>query len=1082
MFTLKRLYIALALFVFALPLFARQGLLRFPDIYKNTIVFVSEEDIWSVSSDGGLATRLTIHDGSERYPKFSPDGRLIAFTGEYDGNADVYVMDINGGNIRRVTYHPGYDQVVGWNAQNNKIIFTSMRDSYSRFSRLYMINPDGSGLERLILNEAVQGSFSPDGQKIAYNKVSRENRTWKRYKGGTAQEVYVYDFKTNQETNVSKFRGTDRIPMWIGHKIFFSSDRQRTLNVFYYDTRKDTIIQVTTHKEFDVRRPSAGGDSIVYELGGQIWLLDTHSGQTHQVAVELGSDAPEARPFYKKVDEFISDFNISPSGKRALVVARGEIFSVPKEHGAIRNLTMNSGSRDKDAAWSPDGNRIAYISDKSGEYQIYVRKADGRGQAEQLTNFKTGYRHTLRWSPDSKKLAFTDQTLTLYVLDINSKKLTKADKAKYENVDVSVDLKPIYDFAWSPDSRYIAYSKMDSTLVNKVYIYSLEKNKTHCVSEGLFNDFHPVFSTDGEHLFFISNRRFDPTYGDFEWEMVYKKMAGIYALTLRKNGPPLFPLQSDEETSKEATKKKEEKSKNVQVKIDFNGLAQRIEEVPVKRGNYRYLALNDNTLFYLNKDEGDFNRFEFRSHKPMDLYAFDLKKREQKLVIKGVDGYRLSFDGSAIAYRQGKKIGLIKSTERDSKGHKLNLSQLKMWVNPRLEWQQIFNEAWRIERDFYYEPHMHGLNWPAIKAKYAKMLKLASCRQDVGFVVGEVIGELNTSHTYVYGGDRQRKVKDVNVGLLGADYTVDAKSGRYRFSKIYRVPDWLRPSVPPLFGPDKKVRNSDYLLQVNGQNITADKNIYSYFLGLAGRQVQLTVNSRPTLKGARQVTVVPTYSEYRFRYLDWIEHNRKVVEEKSGGLVGYIHLPDTYNGSARIFPKYYYSQTQKKGLIVDGRFNGGGLDPDIFLERLNKKPMSYWTRRYSHDYATPWLGNNAHLICLTNRQAGSGGDELPFQFRKKGMGKIVGTRSWGGLVGISMFYPLIDRGGLTAPDYRIYDTDGKWVVENEGVTPDVEIDNNPADMAKGIDTQLMEALKIVLKEIKEHPRTWPKHPQFPVDN
>ncbi|MCD6377028.1 MAG: PD40 domain-containing protein [Caldisericaceae bacterium] len=1055
-------------------------IMHYPDIHDDWVVFVAGGDIWKADINNGQAIRLTMHDGEEIFPKFSPDGSLIAFTGEYDGNTDVYVMNADGSNIHRVTYHPGGDIVVGWHPQNGKIIFRSNRVSYQRFSRLFMINPDGSGLDTLIMHEATQGSFSPDGSKIAYNRMGREFRTWKRYFGGTAQDIYIFDFKQMKDQKITDFQGTDRLPMWIGNKIYFSSDRDGVLNIYAYDVQSKQITQLTHHKNYDVRFPSEGGQRIVYELGGDLYFVDVNNPQPSKINIQIHTDAPELRPYLKKVDENVTQIEISPNGKRALLVARGEIFTVPAKEGPTRNLSNSSGSREKDAVWSPDGKWIAYFSDADGEYQLYLIDPFAEKKPQKLTQFKDGYRHTIRWSPDSKKLAFSDQTLTLYIFDLAKKKLIKVDKAKFENVDVSLDLKPIYDFNWSPDSRFIAYSKMDSTLVNKIYIYSLEEGKSRCVSEGLFNDFHPVFSKDGEHLFFISNRRFDPTYCDFEWEMVYKKTAGIYAYTLRKDGPPLFPLKSDEHLSKEK-KSEKEKEENKKVRIDFDGLLQRIEALPVERGNYRYLAINDNSLFYLNKDEGDFNRFEFRNHWPMDLYAFDFDKKQERLVIKKVDGYKLSADGSTIVFKQGKKVGLVEASAKEAKGDFLNLSDLKMWYEPLAEWQQIYREAWRMERDFYYEPGMNGLEWPAIYQKYLPMVKRSVCRQDIRFVIGELIGELGTSHTYVFGGDIQRKAKRVNVGLLGADYQIDHKHNLYRFKKIYRVADWSRKIVPPLAGPGKQVKEGDYLLKVNNQLVTADKNIYSYFVDTANEQVTLLVNDQPTLKGARKVVVKPVGSEYFLRYLDWVEHNRLLVEKLSNGQIGYLHLPDTYNGSARIFPKYYYSQTRKKALIVDGRYNGGGLDPDIFLQRLNKKPLSFWTRRYSHDYFTPWMGNNAHLACLTNRQAGSGGDELPFLFRKKGMGPVIGTRSWGGLVGVSMWIPLVDGGGMSAPDYRIYDTNGKWVVENEGVAPDpgFEVDNDPVEMRKGYDAQLMKAVEYLLEQIKKDPRPWPKHEPFP---
>lgn len=1067
----------------------KRPLMRFPDVNENSVVFVSGEDIWSVPVAGGIATRLTIHDGQERFPKFSPDGKLIAFTGEYDGNADVYVMNVYGGNITRVTYHPGYDEVVGWHPMKNKILFRSTRDSYSRFARLYLISPDGTDLEELIMYEAAAGSFSPDGKKIAYNKVSRENRTWKRYQGGMAQEVYIYDFETNEDRNITNFAGTDRIPMWIGDKIYFSSDRDRVLNIYLYDTKTGNIEQITQHKEYDVRRPSQGGNKIVYELGGELWLLDVTTKQTSKIPVEIKTDVPEVRPYLKKVDEFITGINCSPAGERALIVARGEVFTVPKEDGPTRNLTGDSGSRDKDAAWSPDGKTIAYLSDKEGEYNIYLIDPMGKNEAVRLTNFKDGYRHTLRWSPDSKKIAFADQTLSCYYIDVNTKKITKIDKAEYENVDVSLDVKPIYDFQWSPDSRFIAYTRMDADLVEKVYIYSLETGKIHCVSNGIFNDFNPVFSTDGEHIFFISNRRFDPTFCDFEWEMVYKKAAGIYCLTLKKDGKPLLPFKSDEvevmevkkEEDKGAKKTDEKTGQQKLVTIDFDGIAERIEALPLERGNYRSLGVNETSLFYLNKDEGDFNRFEYRAVGAMDLFSFSFKEREENSVIKGIDSYQLSADGSKIVYKKGNKVGIIDATAKDSNGDDLNLSDLKIWLDPLTEWKQIFNESWRMERDFYYEPNMHGMDWNLMKQKYGRLMENASCRQDVQYIIGELIGELNTSHTYVFGGDIKREADRVNIGLLGADYELDKANNRYRFKKIYRVPDWSREVIPPLARPGADINEGDYLLQVNGVEVTADKNIYYYFQDLAGKQVTILVNSKPNLAGAREFMVKPSGGEYTLRYLDWVEHNRLVAEKESNGQIGYIHLPDTYVGSAIEFPKYFYSQIRKKGLIIDGRFNGGGLDPDIFLQRLDKQLLTYWTRRYSHHQTTPAVVTRAHLVCLTNRQAGSGGDMLPMEFKMKQMGPVIGTRTWGGLVGVSMWISMIDGGGLSAPDYRIYDPQGKWIVENEGIEPDIVVELNSVEMTRGYDAQLMKGIEVLMKNIKEEPRPWPKHQAFPVD-
>lgn len=1051
-------------------------LMRFPNISGDLVVFVSGEDIWMSHILGGPANRLTDNDGAERYPKFSPDGQLIAFTGEYDGNSDVYVMNINGGNITRLTFHPGFDEVIGWHPVKNKIIFQSSRKSFSRFSRLFMIAPDGTGIEEIPMHEIAYGSFSPDAKKIAFNRVSRENRTWKRYKGGTAQEIYIYDFETKKEQNVTNFEGTDRSPMWIGDKVYFVSDRNKFLNVYSYDTKTKKNKQLTFHEDYDVLRASNGQNNIVYEIGGEIYNLDLQSGKTARINIEINSDAPELRPYIKKVDKNITGLHVSPTGKRALVMSRGEIFSVPKKHGPTINLTNSSGARDKDAVWSPNGKQVAYISDSNGEYQVYIADANQPGQAIKLTNFKEGYIHALHWSPDGKKLSFTDQNLKFYYLNISNKKLIEVDQAKYENIDVSLDQKPIYDHSWSPDSRWIAYVMMNEQSVYQIYIYSLDSEKKHRVSQELFNDANPVFSKDGKFLLFISNRRFSPTYGDFEWEMVYKDMAGIYSLKLRKDGEPLFPYRNDVEDKK----KKKEKNEKVDVKIDFAGIQDRIETFPLERGNYRSLTVNEDGIYYLNKDKGDFNKFEFRTVRTMTLHNFSFDTRKEAKVIEDINYYRLSDDGSTIVYKKGDNIGLIKSSEKDSKGSNISLADLKMNYDPKTEWLQIFNEAWRLERDFYYETGMHGLDWNAMKVKYGNLMEKAVCRQDVRFIIGELIGELNTSHTYIFGGDRKRKSEDVNVGLLGVNWKLNSKNNRYQFDYIYKVSDYNTNVIPPLARVEIDVKPNDYLLQVNGENVTGDKNIYSYFVDQAGKQITITVNNKPSMKGARTYVVKPARSERRFRYHDWVEHNRLAVEKASNGKIGYLHFPDTYNGSAVIFPKYFYSQTRKEGLIVDGRFNGGGLDPEIFLRRLNRRPHSYWTRRYSHDQQSPNYGVTAHMVCLTNRQAGSGGDEFPFEFRQFGMGPVIGTRTWGGLVGVSMFIRLIDGGGLSAPDYRIYHTDGTWIVENEGVTPDIEVFLHPEDTYYGKDAQLEKGIEVILKKIKEEPFVWPKHGPYPA--
>jgi len=1073
---LNKLSIGVMVFLSGNITLESQQIMRFPDISDNSVVFTSGEDIWTAPLEGGDAVRLTIHDGQERFPKFSPDGSMIAFTGEYDGNTDVYVMNSKG-DITRVTYHPGIDEVVGWHPVKNKILFNSGRNSTTRYSKLFLISPDGSGLEELILYDAVRGSFSPDGKMIAYNKVAREHRTWKRYTGGLAQEIYIYNFETDEEENITNFRGTDRMPMWLGNSVYFVSDRDRNLNIYTYDTKSKETSQLTDHDDFDILRASAHKDKIVYEKGGGIWLLDLNTGISSEIKINMNPDAPETRPYIKDLARDIQDFNISPSGVRALIVARGEVFSVPKNSGITQNISNNCSARDKDAAWSNDGKKTAWLSDKSGEYEIYIQNADGTGEAVKMTSHKDGYRHTLRWSPDDRKIAYADQTLRCYILDVASKQITEVDQAKYENVDESLHHKGIYDFNWSPDSKYLAYSKMSKDLVYQVYIYSLEDKKVYPVSDGLFYDFNPVFTKDGEHLLFVSDRRFNPTFCDIEWEMVYKDVAGIYALTLKKEGESILPFKNDIETALNKSDKQV-----TPFRIDFEGLAGRIEALPLPAGNYRDMAVNKSCLFYLNSEDGDYNRMDYRELGPRTLYSYSFEEQKVKTVIENINGFKISADGSNIIYIKDNKPGIITSDSEKSEGSNLDISGLKMKIDPVQEWKALFNEAWRMERDFYYEPGMHGIDWIAMKEKYGKLINRATCRQDVQFILGELIGELNTSHTYVYGGSGQRNANQVNIGMLGVDWETDKASNLFRFKKIYRIPDWSRETYPPLGKPGLIIDEGDYLLSVNGKKVTADRSIYSYFVDLAEKQVKLVVNDKPLDAGAREVIVNPLRSETRLRYNDWLESNRIAVDEASKGQIGYIYMPDTYEGSAIDFPKYFYSQTKKKGLIIDGRFNGGGLDPEIFFQRLLKKPHGYWTRRYSADQTIPFLAVTAHMTCLTNRYAGSGGDELPYEFKWNKMGPVIGTRTWGGLVGVSMFMELLDGSGLTAPDYRIYNENGNWVVENAGVEPDIVIEQNSLELSKGIDTQLMKAVEVLMEKIREEPITMPEHETFGVNN
>ncbi len=1057
-------------------------LYRFPDIHGNKVVFVHGEDIWIAPASGGTAHRLTFHAGEERFPKFSPDGKFIAFTGDYDGNADVYIMDVNGGHITRLTYHPSEDDVVGWNPANGKILFRTVRTTPNYVQQFYMISPDGTGLERVPLDRAGTGSFSPDGTRIAYTRSFRTFRTWKRYTGGTAEDVWTYNFKTHNLKRITTFEGTDRFPMWKGNMIYFLSDRSHTLNLFSYDLANGKITQLTKHTDYDVRRPSLSGDTIVYENGGELFTCNINTKAETKLNIQVKSDMPQRRPHWVDASKLVTRFDISPNGKRLAVQARGEIFSVPAEKGQTRDLTESSGSREKDPAWSPDGKTIAYFSDASGEYELYLQKAGDFKNPVQLTHNGKVWRSRPEWSPDSSKILFTDKTLSLFVVDAKTGKVKLVDKANNEPMDTDVYNKPINDATWSPDSRFIAYSKIDDDLVMQLYIYDLGTGKIHNVSQGLYNDFGPVFSPDGKWLYFISKRHFTPTFGDIELETVYKDVCGVYALALTKDNGPLFPIEDDEQTTDAPETEKDIKTeKGVTVQIDFDNIADRIEPFPVKAGNYRNLSATQDELLYLNSEKGDYNAYALRDLPPRNLVAFDLKSKKERTIVKDIDAYRLSADGKSIACRAGKKLAVMPVSSKEatiSKGS-VSLAGMKMWLDPVKEWRQIYDEAWRMERDYYYDPNTQGVDWKGMYNKYLPLIKSATCRQDVRYIIGELIGELCTSHTYVGGGDVQR-AKRVNVGMLGADYELDARANRYRFKRIFRDSEYSRDIYAPLAKVGTHINEGDYLLAVNGNPVDGSRSVYAWFQNTAGKPVSLLINSTPDAKTAHTVMVVPARSEYYLRYIAWKEHNRKLVSKLSGGLIGYVHTPDTYLDSLTEFPKYLYAQTRKQGLIIDGRFNRGGLVPENFIQRLYKPFLCMFSRRDSRNQRIPMVAPIGHMAYLINQNAGSGGDAFPYFFKKLKLGPVIGTRTWGGLVGVSMFFGMIDGGYLTTPDYGMYDKNGHWEVENHGIDPDIEVRINPADLEKGHDAQLEKAVQVLMEQIKKEPRTLPDHDPFPI--
>jgi tricorn protease len=1066
-------------------------LLRFPDVSADQIVFVYAGDLWVVPKEGGLARRLSSPKGMEIFPKFSPDGQMIAFSGNYDGNLDVYVMRAEGGTPTRLTHHPGGDQVVEWYPGGKYVLYRSRMKSPSyRFNRFFKQPVEGGMPETLPLPYGELASFSPDGKRMAFQYVSREFRTWKRYRGGLASDLWLYDFVKNTSEKITKFEGTDALPMWHENTIYFLSDRDKLkkLNIWACDLDTKKMRQVTKFTEYDVKWPSIGPDSIIFENGGKLHLLDLKSEKSRPLSIQVPADLPAIRAQLKDCAKNIEVFSLSPSGKRALFGARGEVFTVPAKHGSVRNLTNTSGVAERYPAWSPDGKHVAYFSDRTGEYELYLRTSDGKGKERQITKRGSVYRYGPVWSPDSKKMAFLDKTSSLFILDVEEgkPKFVVKDKVTY-----------IFDYTWSPDSRWLAYTKKMENGQGAIMIYDTEQQKIHQVTSGYYADFQPVFDPEGKYLFFYSNRTLRPVYGDMDDTWVYPNATDVYVLTLGKDvESPLAPRSDEEEVQEEKKEEEGEKEKGKEkekpekkpeekaekkdelkpIKIDFEGIELRVEKLPVRLGNVGPLhAVKGKVVYARYPATGAAER----GVPSGTLIYYDLKEREEKTVLSGIDTYDLSADGKKVLYRSKTTWGIVDLAPKKKVGDgKIATNKMKAWISPREEWQQLFNEAWRIERDFFYAPNMHGLDWKAIKKRYKAMLPYVVDRQDLNYVIGEMIAELNVSHSYIGRGDIEQP-KRISVGLLGCDFELDAENKAFRIKKIYEGAPWDAEVRSSLRRPGIKVNEGEYLLAVNGQPLDTSKDTWASFQGLAGEVVTLTVNSEATLEGARDVNVKPMSSEFRLRNLAWIESNRKKVEKATNGKVGYIYVPDTSINGQNELLRQFIPQHRLDGLIIDERFNSGGQFSDRFIEMMNRPLYAYAARREHRDITIPQLSHIGPKVMVINEWAGSGGDAFPYSFRKAGLGSLVGKRTWGGLVGISGNPMFIDGGFITAPNLAIWHPDGYWDVEGYGVDPDIEVENAPHEMAAGKDPQLEKAIDVILDELKKNPPKKPKRPAYP---
>ncbi|TAL67601.1 MAG: protease [Bacteroidetes bacterium] len=1073
-------------FLFTCVSFAGEGrILRFPNVSETQITFAHGGDIYVVSKSGGLARKITNSEGLELFPRFSPDGTQIAFIGEYDGNREIYVVPSTGGEPKRITYSmdiPGVAERMGpdkiimqWSNDGKKILYRSRHEMWnSMCGKLYYAPLNGGLPEEVPLPRSGFASLSPDGNKIAYNRVFREFRPWKRYRGGQADDIWIYDFKTKKVENISNNPAQDIIPMWYKDKIYYLSDRDHRLNLFVYDLNTKQTKKLTNFDKYDCKFPSLGAGQIVFENGGYIYLMDLATEQAKKVDIELGDDNLEARTRFVDIKKNITNFEIAPDGNRALFGARGDVFTVPAEKGNIRNLTQTSGVHERSSIWSPDGKWIAFLSDKTGEFEIYIIKPDGT-ELTQLTNDAKSYRYNLKWSPDSKKILTSDKSMRLYYIDIDSKKETEVAKSDYWEIT---------DYNWSTDNKWIAYmDAFDKNNFGVIYLYSLSNEKKYQVSDEFFNSAEPVFSKDGKYLFFTSNRDFKPTLGNFELSYTYNDMTEIFAVTLQDTLQSPFKFESDEVKVKDEAKKDEDKSpdkkskknedkdESKDIKIDLDGIKNRIFQLPLPGANYWHLTSVNDKLYFIQSVEG----------KEPVLKSYDLKDKEDNEV-GSFSGYEISNDGKKILFESHGDYyltGLKEKVKPDQKD-KLNLSDLKVELNRKEEWTQIFNEVWRQMRDFFYDPNMHGVDWKAMHDLYAEELPYVTHRTDLNYLLSEMNSELNVGHAYVGGGEMSN-VDRVPIGLLGAEIEFDSKTGMYKFKKIYDGRNWDEDTRSPLKDPGIDVKNGDYLISIDGIKLDGGMNPYKVLLNKANKFVSLKINSKPSEDGAKEYNIKTISSEKGLVYYNWVEENRRKVDSMTNGKVGYVQIPDMSLQGLNEFVKYFYPQVKKEALIVDDRYNGGGFVSSMIIERLRRvMTMAAIARNQKFADTYPDGVFNGPMVLLLNEISASDGDLFPYQFKKAGLGKLIGKRSWGGVVGIRGSLPLLDGGYVYKPEFSHFSTEGEWVLEGTGMTPDIDVDNDPGLEYEGIDQQLNKAVELVLEEIKsgKYPKI-PAPPKFP---
>ena len=1073
-------------------------LLSQPAVSAEHVAFAYAGDLWIAGRDGSGARRLTSHEGTESSLRFSPDGSLVAFSAEYDGNIDVFVMPAAGGEPKRLTWHPGNDLVQGFTVDGSAVLFASQRSMFTnRHFQLFTVPLVGGLPTKLPIPHGLRASYSPDGRRIAYIPTPERFEQWKNYRGGTTSRIWIYDTGDHSVQTVPQPEGrsNDTDPTWIGNRVFFRSDRAGEFNLFSFDTGSGEIVQHSVFEDFHLEDLAGSADTLIYEQAGYLHLYDPGSDRRERLRIGVAADLTETRPRWIEGPEYIRSASISPSGARAAFGYRGEVLTLPAKKGDARNLTRSPGIHERFPTWSPDGGSIAYFSDEGGEYGLHVRNQDsGEVRRHELggEHGGNGFYQNPEWSPDGSRISYADNSMTLFVIDTDS-----GDVAKIASEYYYGPASPRPDHSWSPDSRFIAYTLNTRSYMQQVFVYDVEAGSSHHVTDGLSEVGEPVFDRSGDYLYFTASTDAGPVKHWFAMSNAdMEASSSIYVAVLRADGESPLAPESDEQTveADEEGADGEGSDEDVdgdgdgdgdgeaddgedenRVEIDFEGLNQRILALPVQTGGYSNLEAGAaGKLYYLRSQPAG----RVGGGDGGDLIRFDLEAREETVLLSGVGGFSLSADGKKVLYAGQDDFGIADAGGKiDRAKSAIPVDKLTVRIDPRAEWQQIYDEVWRINRDYFYDPGMHGADWPAMGEKYSGFLADVTNRADLNKVLRWMCSEIAVGHHRVGGGDQRNDPERVGGGLLGADF--ELADGRYRFAHVLGGLNWNPELRAPLTEPGVSVTAGEYLLAVDGIDLDATDNVFARFENTAGKIVELTVGPNADGSDTRAVSAVPVANESALRNREWVERNLAKVDEATGGRVAYVYVPNTTTLGHTYFKRYFFPQVHKQALIVDERFNGGGQVADYYIDHLRRPYISHWATRYGADFRTPSAAILGPKVMIIDETAGSGGDLLPWMFNKLGLGTLVGKRTWGGLVGTLGFPILMDGGFVTAPNLAIWTEDG-FVVENVGVPPDVDVEQWPADVIAGRDPQLEKAIEIVLEQLEANPPDEPAKPPFPV--